>query len=358
MSSYYRQQDIYLSQSEGHYYDENEGELISITQNLGKEQYRFEFPTKSSLDALDALDHGDDRFSFFDPHSFHSAEHRSAQESQPMIHSSIWHETVVDDSRLSPLHLPIRCDTSSPQHASSLSLPVNPSHFLKADQRTATPIRQESARVLIQLNPHRFNQPITILHSSRSTASMSDEGYDDTEEEGKELESDVRLIPIHDPRRHNAARKIQACWRAHLAQQPPSLHARIRALERQLEQETAMRRAFEGTVENMTVLIDQQQKILYDRLEEEVLLRQAYEAKMIHAFDQLQPLQHRLAQESKARLQLEATLTGVLDRLARLESPKKETKPVPPRLSTRPSKPPPSTRRPLTTTSQKQSIKK
>lgn len=121
LSKLYHQQSLY-------YQDSDEEEPILVTQNLDQDQYDYEFPPKSYLEALSYLDEGDNKYSFFDPSSFTVTALLSVDQD----HMS-WHETtIVDDGRLSPLQLPAqRPRELSCESASTVKqLPVRPSFFL------------------------------------------------------------------------------------------------------------------------------------------------------------------------------------------------------------------------------------
>ncbi|KAG1060655.1 hypothetical protein G6F42_027901 [Rhizopus arrhizus] len=98
------------------------------------------------------------------------------------------------------------------------------------------------------------------------------------------------------------------CTRLH-RRQMNTVDERLHQLEQRVRQETAMRIAFEKAMEDMTVLIDQQQKTLYDRVEQEMHMRQLYEEKMNTALAQLQPLESRLRKEVNARTKMEEMMT-------------------------------------------------
>ncbi|KAG2209545.1 uncharacterized protein EV154DRAFT_494977 [Mucor mucedo] len=407
-----------------------EGELLQVTQNLGPEQYQFEFPTKSCLKALAYLDDDEEEISYFDESSFISSTTIAAlssvdyfdQDTTTMIsHMDNWHEThhsdddddLVDDGRLSPLQLPAQVNKdrhrareielcSNQQNAQSEDL-VGPSTFLSESKPNVTPYgaysplsfidsedeeeqnlrvycnetepimdsdldssvdssvrTTESRNVIIKLN--KFNKfAMTIVQESFNCVS-SDEGYDDTVEEG-ELESEVEYYPLCEKedqveflesKRDQAAIKIQSVWRGYISRrenklQYSSLRAdqrvivnlaqlcgrnyrrqmnqvddRLYQLEQRVREETRMRMTFEKAMEDMAVAIDQQQKILYDRLEQEVHMRQVYEAKMNAALTQLQPLEARLRKEVSARGKMEEMMTRVLDQMHETETSRQQ----------------------------------
>ncbi|KAF7731720.1 hypothetical protein EC973_008892 [Apophysomyces ossiformis] len=203
------------------------------------------------------------------------------------------------------------------------------------------------SKIVIKLNRSKCS-PATIIR--RCTTSLgSDEGYDDEEDE-KELPiesasvflplSDDEELPLTDQEylRSVAATKIQALWRGYQCRRQPRsarklfvnvvrmcgyvhqrrvdhMSQRIRQLEDRLREETAMRVAFENAMENMTVLIDKQQRSLYERVEREVDMRQAYERKIESVMAQVQPLETRLHKEAKARANLEDMMSRVIDQV-------------------------------------------
>lgn len=257
--------------------------------------------------------------------------------------------SFIDSEDEEEEHLRVFCNESVPIMDSDL------------DSSTDSSVRTaESRNVIIKLN--KFNKSsMTIVQESIAYVA-SDEGYDDTVEEG-ELESEVEYYPLCekddqveflDSKRDQAAIKIQAVWRGYLTrrenkQQYSALHAdqrvivnlaqlcgrnyrrqmnqvddRLYQLEQRVREETRMRMTFEKAMEDMAVVIDQQQKILYDRLEQEVHMRQVYEAKMNTALTQLQPLEARLRKEVSARNKMEEMMTRVLDQMHETETSRQQ----------------------------------
>ncbi|KAI7882837.1 hypothetical protein K492DRAFT_55704 [Lichtheimia hyalospora FSU 10163] len=190
----------------------------------------------------------------------------------------------------------------------------------------------------------------------RPTCPISDEGYADDDQEDDDnvdvsgdysdneppLESEMVFLPLsaeeqqhmveEDVLRNTAATRIQAVWRGYHAKkqlaassstlssshrlivdlaricnamhqkQMNAMHHRMDELEQQLEEERAMRIAFEKAVEDMTIMVDQQQNMLYDRLEQQ---RMEYEAKVAK-------METRLRKETKARMEMEQSMTHVV----------------------------------------------
>lgn len=188
----------------------------------------------------------------------------------------------------------------------------------------------------------------------RPTCPISDEGYADDDDDDHvdvggdysdnepPLESEMVFLPLsaeeqqhmveEDVLRTTAATRIQAVWRGYRAKkqlaassstlpsshrlivdlaricnamhqkQMNTMHSRMDELEQQLEEERAMRIAFEKAVEDMTIMVDQQQNMLYDRLEQQ---RMEYEAKVAK-------METRLRKETKARMEMEQSMTHVV----------------------------------------------
>ncbi|KAI9313385.1 hypothetical protein BX666DRAFT_2114471 [Dichotomocladium elegans] len=226
----------------------------------------------------------------------------------------------------------------------------------------------ESHVVLIKLSKKSARTVVVQERCpSSQTWACSDEGYDDRvdDPEGvKEtpIESASIFLPLSDVEQehliHNdllrttAAIKIQAAWRGCRARRAAAAAAksshltparraivdvirlcgqvhrrqmlrvqdRLDELEEHLQEETAMRVAFEKAMEDMTVIVDQQQKALYDRLEQEISMREHYERRMEDALGQLRPLESRLQKETKARIELEGMMSHVLQELQEIKA--------------------------------------
>ncbi|KAL9546111.1 hypothetical protein MBANPS3_006825 [Mucor bainieri] len=243
-----------------------------------------------------------------------------------------------------------------------------------SDNTTTTTTTKSSASsriVLIKLNKHK-QSPMTFVQRCPTSLTYfaSDEGYNDDEDDqfdgAEELESHCVFYPLSDDEdeeeeedrqwtiKDQAAAKIQSLWRGYRSRcenkqtfssmrpeqrvflnlanicsrlhrrQMNTVDERLHQLEQRVRQETAMRMAFEKAMEDMTVLIDQQQRILYDRVEQEVHMRQMYEDKMNTALAQLQPLESRLRKEVSARNKMEEMMTRVLDQMHESETSRLE----------------------------------
>ncbi|CAO3611223.1 unnamed protein product [Mucor hiemalis] len=242
----------------------------------------------------------------------------------------------------------------SDQNYSNDSVPVMDTDNDSSTTDSSSIRSTESRIVVIKLN--KLKKTSSYVHSTTSLTYISnDEGYVDGDDD--ELESHCVFYPLvenedneeyNDCKRDSAAIKIQALWRGYqcrskqkhsalhadqrlivkLAQfydrfqrkQMNSVNEQVAQLKQKVREETAMRMAFEKAMEDMTVLIDQQQKILYDRLEQEVHMRQLYESKMNTALKQLQPLEARLKKEVVARNKMEEMMTRVLDQMHESET--------------------------------------
>ncbi|KAL0142542.1 hypothetical protein V8B55DRAFT_1499053 [Mucor lusitanicus] len=238
-----------------------------------------------------------------------------------------------------------------------------------SDNTTTTKSTASSRIVLIKLNKLKQQSPMTFVQRCPTSLTYfaSDEGYNDDEDDSfdgaEELESHCVFYPVSEDEqdedrqwtlKDQAAVKIQSLWRGYRSRcenkqtfssmrpeqrvflnlanicsrlhrrQMNTVDERLQQLEQRVRQETAMRMAFEKAMEDMTVLIDQQQKILYDRVEQEVHMRQLYEDKMNTALAQLQPLEARLRKEVNARSKMEEMMTRVLDQMHESETSRLE----------------------------------
>ncbi|KAI9022284.1 hypothetical protein CLU79DRAFT_835413 [Phycomyces nitens] len=261
------------------------------------------------------------------------------------------HATHPYQRSLSPLGSD---DSNMPVYQSESELYLDSdtnSQYTDLDSRSDT---TTASKVVIKLN--RAN-PVSHRPSSL-TFYGSDEGYyDEDDEYTKEMpiESASVFLPLSEEEqdqlgdqdyvRVSAAIQIQAVWRGYRArqelrsqcggvkpthrlmvgimrmcgtvhrQQMTKMEQRLYDVEQCLREETAMRIAFEKAMEDMTLLVDQQQKALHERLEQEVSVREAYERKFEHAFEQIQPLESRLKKETKARCELESMMKHVIDQV-------------------------------------------
>ncbi|KAI9492591.1 hypothetical protein BDB00DRAFT_873170 [Zychaea mexicana] len=186
-------------------------------------------------------------------------------------------------------------------------------------------------------------------YSSASSYHISDEGYEEDYDDEPPIESVSVFLPLSDPEqehmvdrdtlRNAAATRIQAAWRGYRTrknlQQPSQgglnpaqrividlarlcsnmhhrqmgrMNRRMGELEQRIREEQAMRMAFEKAMEDMTILIDQQQKVLSDRIDGEIAMRDSYERKMAQA-------ESRLKKEAKARIDLERSMSQVLEQV-------------------------------------------
>ncbi|KAI9322562.1 hypothetical protein BX666DRAFT_631966 [Dichotomocladium elegans] len=233
--------------------------------------------------------------------------------------------------------------------------------------RSESELHNEDSMNVIVIRLSRTKPPLTLVkshHSPRRCSSKqawsakSDEGYID---DGDELpmQSASLFLPLSDQEQEQltnsellrtfAATKIQAAWRgyqyrkagsqngatssgmmtstnkllAKIASMCGTVHhrqmgivrSRLNNLDLHLQEETAMRIAFEKAMEGMTVLIDQQHRVLYERIEHEITLRERYERKMDEALARIQPLELQLRKEVMARSDIESMMTCVLEQI-------------------------------------------
>ncbi|ORX50181.1 hypothetical protein DM01DRAFT_1384901 [Hesseltinella vesiculosa] len=193
--------------------------------------------------------------------------------------------------------------------------------------------------VLIKLNKPRPSSP-------RSATSLTYLTYPQCRDDD-EIESASVFLPM-ESQANNAP--TPASTSSTIMTMMQQQNDRIAALERQVKEERAMRQAFETAMEEMTVLIDQQQKMLYDRLDQEISMRQTYEKKMHHALQQVQPLEDRIHQESQSRQVLEQSMLCLLEKVDALQhkpsSPSPSSSPHQPNNNKAPSQGLPITRQP------------
>lgn len=275
-------------------------------------------------------------------------------------HNYVQQENVVYHS----VH-PYRLDSASPSdmfHNEGELVSISEEDDDDEGSRFST----NSKVIVMKISKHH---PPTVIQCSGGSFT-TDEGYDDEEYEGdcKELpiESASVFLPLSDNEqellmdmesvRHSAAIKIQSLWRGYMGRKEQSqqyknsqlklshrvlaglarindsihcrnnnqLQDRCYELEQRLGEETAMRIAFEKAMEDMTILMDHQHKVLHERVEQEVDMRQAYERKMEQVLKQVQPLEARVRHESKARADMESMMSRVLDQLHDIKVQQKE----------------------------------
>ncbi|KAI7852615.1 hypothetical protein BDC45DRAFT_513042 [Circinella umbellata] len=208
--------------------------------------------------------------------------------------------------------------------------------------------------IIIKLsnNHHQMNKKKDRCYSQvSSNYHISDEGYEEEDEEYMDDDDELPIdsvsvfLPLSDQEqehmvdrdmiRNAAATRIQAAWRGYQSRrrqqqlksalkptqrivvdlaricnnmhgrQMSRMNERMDALEQRLREEQAMRMAFEKAMEDMTVLIDQQQKMLSDRIDGEIMMRETFEQKMLQA-------ESRIKKEVEARNDLEYSMSQVL----------------------------------------------
>lgn len=232
------------------------------------------------------------------------------------------------------------------------------------DSNGSSLLTDDSRIVLVRLG----TKNITVIERCSSTGTArTDEGYDDRLDDEKEndglgmLESTSTFLPLSEQEqeylmhsdilRTAAAVKIQAAWRGYSHRktmqqgklQPAQrmmvdlvrlcghvhrrqmirVQERLEDVETHLQEETAMRIAFEKAMEDMTILVDEQQHTLHEKLEQEISIRQSYEEQIEATAAKIKPLEARLRQESHARDRLESMMTRVLEEMHELKSSRK-----------------------------------
>lgn len=231
----------------------------------------------------------------------------------------------------------------------------------RMDSNGSSLLTDDSRIVLVRLG----TKNITVIERCSSTGTArTDEGYDDRLDDEKEndglgmLESTSTFLPLSEQEqdylmhsdilRTAAAVKIQAAWRGYChrktmqqgklqpaqrmmvdlvrlcghvhRRQMTRVQERLEDVETHLQEETAMRIAFEKAMEDMTILVDEQQQTLHERLEQEISVRQSYEEQIEATAAQIKPLEARLRQESHARDRLESMMSRVLEEMNELKS--------------------------------------
>lgn len=231
----------------------------------------------------------------------------------------------------------------------------------RMDSNGSSLLTDDSRIVLVRLG----TKNITVIERCSSTGTTrTDEGYDDRLDDEKEndglgmLESTSTFLPLSEQEqeylmhsdilRTAAAVKIQAVWRGYYhrktmqqgklqpaqrmmvdvvrlcghvhRRQMTRVQERLEDVETHLQEETAMRIAFEKAMEDMTILVDEQQQTLHERLEQEISVRQSYEEQIEATAAQIKPLEARLRQESHARDRLESMMAHVLEEMHELKS--------------------------------------
>jgi hypothetical protein len=225
--------------------------------------------------------------------------------------------------------------------------------LIKISKRPSEKRQQQQQRQQQQRQRQQHRCPTSSTHQA------SDEGYVDEDQEGKlggtglrEIDSASVFLPVgkeehqhisnddYTPARpscipssssltsnskstssvdSNAQWGLRTTWTKY-HQEQAEWAQRIQHLEQQLKEERAMRMAFEKAMEDMTVVMDQQQKVLYERLDQEIRMRQAYEHKMQQTLAHVEPLEAQMEKGTASRIQLEEAMVHVLDQLDFLQA--------------------------------------
>ncbi|KAI8074993.1 hypothetical protein BC940DRAFT_287165 [Gongronella butleri] len=252
--------------------------------------------------------------------SFDSAS--AQQHQQPMWQDDLFFDSVHPYQRGSHAHaLPVIHQETEPMLSDNNSTDDDSSSCSSG-----------SKVVLIKLNKKTKHKKIAM--SPRVAYQQADFGFDDDDlalEEEAPIESASVFLPVHgqrqETRRDTYELLLGGANDEPEARAPapamPDYHqwqARVEQLEREVQEEKAMRKGFEKAMEEMVLLMDQQQKLLYDRLDQEIAMRKMYESRMHHALEQLQPLETKIQKETSARCELESMMSHVLNQVQDLKA--------------------------------------
>ncbi|KAI9475401.1 MAG: hypothetical protein EXX96DRAFT_540003 [Benjaminiella poitrasii] len=250
-------------------------ELIQVHQNLAPQQFQYEFPPRSL--ALQVSEVEEDKFNFFDESSFTShsttTEDLLDQYLDSLSSSSTTPDRINWDN--SSFVFP---DYNNVTEEEAYSSSVHPHH--RDDQNTTI----QSNIIVMQFT--RNKPPVIVFDSTDDQSTMIDGNNTST----ATLESTSHFLPLH-------ANGITSTIMAN----------RVHVLERRVEQERAMRMAFEKTMDDMTVLMDHQHQQLHQRLQQEVEIRESYERKMedvMRQSERMARLVEQVQQESERQRQL------------------------------------------------------
>ncbi|CAO3610947.1 unnamed protein product [Cunninghamella blakesleeana] len=264
------------------------------------------------------------------------------QQQQHQQHQSLnWKDPYMYYDGVHPYHRSSE-DMELPMIHHETNLILSSDEDEEEDSRTdhSSTFSSGSKVVLIKLNKKNKVASPYIPRYISSTSFHSDEGYDDDEfEDDKELpiesasiflplqpneplsENENKLLLDHSPSStYYHPSQVQQQQRNEYDEQFEQMQKRIQQLESNLREEKAMRNAFEKAMEEMVLLMDQQQKMLYDRVEQEVTMRQVYERKMNEALQSVAPLESKLKKETDARCELESMMSHVLNQLQDLKT--------------------------------------
>lgn len=233
-------------------------------------------------------------------------------------HPSMWQSTFDDPYDSIHPHHRLSEDEDLPviRRESEMVMTDSDHSMMTDDYDLHSHFSSNSKVVLFKLSKKtRLASPYMPKRNTSGSPS-SDEGYDDDLDDDKELpiESASVFLPLDDtPVLDDGLMTTTTRWQQQQQEQ-------IDQLTVQLREEKAMRCAFEKAMEEMAVLMDQQQKMLYDRVEQEVALRQVYERKMDDALMMVKPLEQKLKKETDARCELESMMSHVLGELQEIKA--------------------------------------